>query len=128
MGSNDLDFSQYQPDWRGDVHESDNDEGGIFLDDELIESLKPLDAIMEGEQFVTGEMFLRGVDNLATAKGHNGPFTVDEVMTAVNEVVQQEVNEACDGLVAKGLAEYDADGNITFKEPDEFKDFPADYP
>lgn len=112
MSSDNLEFEQ--PNWRGDVHKPEEERVGLMLNDELIESLQPLEATLEGEKFVTGEMFLQGIRNLAAKYGHNGPFDADEVLVAINEVVQQEVDIACDGLVAKGLAEYDENGDIRF--------------
>ena len=112
--SNELEFSE--PDWRGDIHEQEEVPSGLILCDELIESLQPLDQTLKGEVFVTGGMFLQAMKNLAAKYGNPGPFDGDEVMQAINEVVQLEVNDACDGLVAKGLAEYDENGDIRFLE------------
>lgn len=112
MSGDNLEFEQ--PNWRGNIHPQEEHSTGLMLSPELIESLQPLEATLEGEKFVTGGMFLQGMKNLVTKYGHNGPFGADEVHKAINEVVQEEVNIACDGLVAKGLAEYDENGDIRF--------------
>lgn len=113
----DIDFSQYMPNWKSDSSD-DNKEEGWYFDEGFENIIKDPDQIIDEENEIKWKHVVKAAQILKEKNNNSsGPYLHEQLVDAVSNVI---IQEALDELIEKRLIKQNDDGTFQLtKQGDE---------